>query len=58
MSTLMQTANGGYEVQMTMDEWKKTHKDFKSRIDGMRTVLYCLPSGTSIVPVRIIKETV
>lgn len=28
------------DIEMTMDEWKKVHRDFKGRIDGQRTVVH------------------
>jgi len=40
---------------MSMAEWKKTHRDFKTIIDGQRMVLAMTSAGTSLVPVRIIK---
>ena len=44
-------------VKMTMEEWKKIHKDFKGRIDGHRTVLKFVPGkGTCLVPVEIVKS--
>ena len=44
-------------VKMTMEEWKKTHKDFKGRINGHRMVLKnCGAKGTCLVPVEIVKE--
>ncbi len=41
---------------MTMDQWKKTHKDFKAYIGGQRMVLAMTSTGTSLVPVTIVKE--
>lgn len=46
----------GQGKTMTMAQWKKTHKDFKTCIDGQRMVLAMTSAGTSLVPVKIIKE--
>lgn len=46
-------------VQMTMDAWKRTHRDFKTTRIGTsrgRWVLRMGPRGTTFVPVQIIKE--
>ena len=43
--------------QITMDEWKNIHKDFKGILpDGTRSILEFVPGkGTCIVPVEVIK---
>ncbi len=41
-------------VEMTKDQWRKTHRDFKSVIDGQRYVLQWTANGTGLVPVTII----
>jgi hypothetical protein len=42
--------------EMTMQEWKKTHKDYKTIINGQRYVLdWVEGKGTSLVPVKIVK---
>jgi hypothetical protein len=46
-------------VEMTMEQWKKTHKDYKGITNGQRSVLrQCGDKGTCIVPVKIIKKIV
>lgn len=42
--------------KMTMDEWKKTSKDYKSVIDGVRHTLALVDGKTSLVPVWINDE--
>lgn len=43
-------------VKMTMAEWKKTPKDYKSIEDGQRYVLRWVDGkGTCSVPVEIVK---
>ncbi len=42
--------------QITGAEWKKTHRDFKSVIDGQRYVLRLTERGTALVPVELVKE--
>jgi len=52
-----QTPKNDDTVQMTMDEWKKKHSDFKSIINGQRFVLKNLGGrGTGLVPVDIVKN--
>lgn len=41
-------------IQMTKDEWRKTHKDFKTVIDGQRYVMRMTRHGTCLVPVSLI----
>lgn len=43
-------------VQMTLAEWHKTHRDFKTTIDGQRYVSRWTVRGTGLVPVVITKE--
>jgi hypothetical protein len=43
-------------VQMSADEWRKTHRDFKSQINGQKYVLRATAAGTALVPVAINKE--
>jgi hypothetical protein len=46
-------------VEMTMEEWKKTSKNYKGRFNGERHVLKnCGGQGTCMVPVKIIKKIV
>ncbi|MGF6858353.1 hypothetical protein [Paraburkholderia sp. CI3] len=52
----MQDAQRQSQVRMTADEWRKTHRDFKTVIDGQRYILRWTEFGTSLVPVTIIKE--
>jgi hypothetical protein len=40
---------------MTATEWAKTHRDFKSTINGQRYVLRMTERGTSLVPVTVTK---
>lgn len=43
-------------VRMTMEQWKKTHRDFKTRINGCRMVLKFIEGkGTCLVPIEIVK---
>jgi hypothetical protein len=41
---------------ITKKEWNKTHKDFKSIIDGIHYVMKLTDKGTALVPVKIIDE--
>lgn len=43
-------------VHMSAEEWRKTHRDFKSQINGQKYVLRATAAGTSLVPVVIDKE--
>jgi hypothetical protein len=44
---------------ITKKEWDKTHKDFKSIIDGIHYVMkYDNKTGTHLVPVKIVDESV
>lgn len=42
-------------VSMTATEWAKTHRDFKSTINGQRYVLRMTERGTSLVAVTVTK---
>lgn len=44
-------------VRMSAEEWRKTHPDFKARLNGQRYVLRHTAAGTTLVPVQIDKET-
>lgn len=41
---------------MTAEEWRKTHKDFKTTRIGQRYVLRWTDKGTGLVPVVIVKK--
>lgn len=41
---------------MTADEWRHTHRDFKTVINGQRYVMRWTKHGTGLVPVTIVKE--
>jgi hypothetical protein len=46
------------KVQMTMDEWKRTHRDFKTcNLQGEkgRWVMRMGPKGSTLYPVEIVK---
>ena len=46
-------------VKMTMDEWKRIHRDFKTCKIGNhkgRWVMRLTDRGTALVPVEIVKE--
>ena len=46
------------KVQMTMDEWKRTHRDFKTcnlRGEKGRWVMRMGPKGSTLYPVEIVK---
>ena len=43
-------------VPMTLAEWHRTHRDFKTTIDGQRYVLRWTAHGTGLVPVVITGE--
>lgn len=49
-------ANKPHEERMTAEEWRKTHRDFKTTIKGQRYVLRWTDKGTGLVPVTIINE--
>lgn len=51
-----QQANQPRGECMTAEEWRKTHRDFKTTIRGQRYVLRWTDKGTGLVPVTIIKE--
>jgi len=42
-------------VHMSVEEWRKTHRDFKSQINGQKYVLRTGAAGTTLVPVVIEK---
>jgi len=42
--------------EVTMTEWKKTHKDYKGVINGQKYMLVYEDGMTRSVPVKIIKE--
>ncbi|PPK44169.1 hypothetical protein B0G57_1092 [Trinickia symbiotica] len=53
----MQEAVKQVEVeQISAEEWRRTHRDFKTTIDGQRYVLRWTTHGTSLVPVTVVKE--
>lgn len=41
---------------ITKSEWRKLPKDYKSIIDKQRYILKGTAQGTTLVPVRIIKD--
>lgn len=43
-------------VRMSADEWRKTHPDFKTQINGQNYVLRTAGAGTSLVPDEIEEE--
>jgi len=43
-------------VRMSAEEWRKTHRDFKTQLGGRKYVLRTSASGTTLVPVVIEKE--
>ena len=51
-------ANPKFKIKhsITKKEWNKTHKDFKSIIDGIHYVMKLTDKGTALVPVKIIDE--
>jgi hypothetical protein len=54
------TPAGGLDnkVKMTMDEWKRTHRDFKTcnlRGEKGRWVMRMGPKGSTLYPVEIVK---
>lgn len=42
--------------RMTAEEWKRTHRDFKTIRNGQRYVLRWTDHGTGLVPVILVKE--
>lgn len=44
-------------ITMSAGEWAKTHRDFKTTIQGQRYVLRMTARGTSLVPVIVTKWT-
>lgn len=53
----MTTQTPRQEVRLTPEEWRKTHRDFKTTIQGQSYVLRWAEHGTALVPVVITKET-
>ncbi len=41
---------------MRVEEWRKTHRDFKSQINGQRYVLRAIAADTALVPAVINKD--
>ncbi|CAJ8578577.1 Uncharacterised protein [Burkholderia pseudomallei] len=53
----MQKAQTQIEVeQVSAEEWRRTHRDFKTTINGQRYMLRWTARGTSLVPVTVVKE--
>ena len=52
-------ANPKFKIKHSISkkEWNKTHKDFKSIIDGVHYVMKLTDKGTALVPVKIIDES-
>lgn len=48
--------NDNGEWEMTMDEWKKIHKDYKGTEKGVRTAMRMTSKGSTLIPVKIIKS--
>lgn len=42
-------------VEMTQEQWRKTHRDYKATINGQKYTLAWTSRGTSLVPVTIIE---
>lgn len=42
-------------LKITREEWKKTHRDFKSIIDGQRYMMRLVDGKTCLVPVEVVK---
>lgn len=42
-------------ITMSAQEWAKTHRDFKTTIQGQRHVLRMTSQGTSLVSVVVVK---
>lgn len=42
-------------ITLSAQEWAKTHRDFKTTIQGQRHVLRMTSQGTSLVPVVVVK---
>lgn len=51
-----QTSQQQYEERMTTAEWRRTHRDFKTIINGQRYVMRWTTKGTGLMPVVIVKE--
>lgn len=53
----MENPNPHFNAErMTSEQWKRTHRDFKTTINGQRYVLRWTTQGTGLVPVVIVKE--
>lgn len=52
-----QTPHQPSEERMTAEEWRKTHKDFKTTRSGQLYVLRWTAKGTGLVPVVIVRES-
>ena len=57
MNTMNPTENqmATATVTISAQEWAKTHRDFKTTIQGQRYVLRMTSQGTSLVPVVVVK---
>lgn len=42
--------------KITKSEWKALHKDYKEIINGQRYILKWTAQGTTLVPVKVIKD--
>lgn len=42
-------------ITMSVQEWAKTHRDFKTTIQGQRYVLRMTSQGTSLIPAVVTK---
>lgn len=51
-----QTPTQPWEERMTAEEWRKTHKDFKTTRNDQHYVLRWTDKGTCLVPVVIVKK--
>lgn len=51
-----QTSQRPREERMTAAEWRRTHRDFKTIINGQRYILRWTARGTGLIPVVIVKE--
>ena len=41
---------------ITKSEWRNRHKDYKTIIEGQRYILKGTAQGTTLVPVKVIKD--
>ena len=39
---------------ITKEDWKKTPKDYKSIIDGIKFKMFLTENGTALIPVKIV----